>query len=799
MPDTAQVLRFRDCAVDLAARTVARDGVAQHLEPQAFDVLALLLENRDRVVPKVEILDAVWGGRFITDSALSTRIKEIRRATGDDGDAQSVVRTVRGRGYQFVAEVADAGRVTAGARRLVGRERDLEELLSRLQPGALVTLVGPGGVGKSALAREVVRQSAAASGNEPALVDLSVLTDGSEVVSAIARAVGMADDDAESLVAALGRRAGVVLLDDADDLVPEVAEFCAAVLRGDPAATIVVSCRERLGVGGERVWPVLPLAREAARRLLVDRAADAAPLARLDSSDALDELADSVDRLPLALEMLASMSALLEVAELQSLVLSGPSALTTGERSVPERHRSLAAVVEGALDRLDPHQVGALTALSAFAGAFTATDAAALLEPGASADAVDLLRQLADRSLLSPVDDGRGRRLQMLRTVRRAMLARTSPDDLARAQQRHGVFVLRCLEQADADLRGPDEARGAATFDRLADEARAAHAWARENDVPLAARMTRALHLYGYSRMWPEPATWAAALDGRTDDPFVSIALAAQAAQEGRLLEARTLANVGVGSADDGVRMAALEVLSDVAIYLHELEGATALSRELVDLAAQVGDRRQLAIGLTNLIIASTYLGDRLGAESAIAEADGLRIEALAPTDRAWLQFARGEALAVLDTGDPLPSFRSAVELADSVGAAFVGGVARCALAAEVADVDGASACVPYFVDVLATYLERGNVTHLTTALRLIVPPLVALDLDEAACVVGGWVLGPAARPGFASDLVRVRTSVDLVRERRGAAAVDAWMADGRSSTAPGVADRVLRELDRLP
>jgi DNA-binding winged helix-turn-helix (wHTH) protein/pimeloyl-ACP methyl ester carboxylesterase len=98
---------FDDCRLDLRRYELRRDGVVRPIEPQVFDVLVLLVRERDRVVTKEELLDTVWGDRFVSESALTSRIKAARQAIGDDGKAQRMVRTVHGRGYQFVAEVTE--------------------------------------------------------------------------------------------------------------------------------------------------------------------------------------------------------------------------------------------------------------------------------------------------------------------------------------------------------------------------------------------------------------------------------------------------------------------------------------------------------------------------------------------------------------------------------------------------------------------------------------------------------------------------------------------------------------------
>ena len=126
------MIRFDGGSVDIARREVRLRGRVQHLEPQAFDVLAYLLEHRDRVVPNHELMDQVWGDQFVSESALTTRVKEVRRALGDDGRAQRLVRNVRSRGYRFVGDLAPpASRRTVGGPGVGGAVGVLEPILHR--------------------------------------------------------------------------------------------------------------------------------------------------------------------------------------------------------------------------------------------------------------------------------------------------------------------------------------------------------------------------------------------------------------------------------------------------------------------------------------------------------------------------------------------------------------------------------------------------------------------------------------------------------------------------------------------
>src|SRR5690606_22709087 len=136
-----------------------------HVEPQVFEVLLHLARNRDRVVTKNELLDTIWGDRFVSESALTSRIKDARRIVGDDGRSQQVIRTVHGRGYRFVADVVEqaarrappALRPPVGRDAFVGRDDEVRALHGALAAHRLVTVVGPGGVGKTRLATEVAR------------------------------------------------------------------------------------------------------------------------------------------------------------------------------------------------------------------------------------------------------------------------------------------------------------------------------------------------------------------------------------------------------------------------------------------------------------------------------------------------------------------------------------------------------------------------------------------------------------------------------------------------------------------
>ena len=163
------IYRFGDCQLDDQRYELRRDGQPRHLEPQVFEVLAYLVRHRDRVVTKAELLDEIWGSRFVTDSALTSRVKAARRAIGDSGREQRVIRTVHGRGYRFLAPVREQGQAPPAGAGLIGREAELGRLGALYDLAAhgrrqVVFVTGEAGIGKTTLveafAGEVGRERA---------------------------------------------------------------------------------------------------------------------------------------------------------------------------------------------------------------------------------------------------------------------------------------------------------------------------------------------------------------------------------------------------------------------------------------------------------------------------------------------------------------------------------------------------------------------------------------------------------------------------------------------------------------
>jgi DNA-binding winged helix-turn-helix (wHTH) protein/tetratricopeptide (TPR) repeat protein len=267
--------RFGEFELDLKLYELRCDGATRPVEPQVFDVLACLVRNRDRVVTKEELLDEVWGDRFVSESTLTSRIKGARQAVGDDGRRQLVIRTVHGRGYRFVADVVEddpglaAARVglRGGSSGLVERDTELVELVTALgravseRRGSVVLVSGEAGVGKSALVRAFL---------DVAEADAVVLLGGCDdmitprVLGPVRDMAALAGDDLADTLAAgaeqgdligaflgvLARQPTVVVVEDlhwADDATIDVVRALSRQARRLPAVVVLTYREEDLG------------------------------------------------------------------------------------------------------------------------------------------------------------------------------------------------------------------------------------------------------------------------------------------------------------------------------------------------------------------------------------------------------------------------------------------------------------------------------------------------------------------------------------------------------------------------
>ncbi|WP_165390887.1 ATP-binding protein [Pseudoduganella lutea] len=462
-----------------AQRVLLEDGRPLKLGARAFDILATLAERAGAPVSKRELIARAWPDTVVEEANLRVHVAALRKVLRETPERR-YIGNVAGHGYALLAavqwhvpaDVAPAGTGSDGA--------PLAQALAALaQEHCLLTLTGPGGVGKSRLAQALARRLEA--GFRTWRVDLADTTDPAAALAA-AMALPPGTDPGSPLLAHVRERPVLLVLDNCDRVVTPAAALAERLLRDVPGLRIVATCREALRAAGERVQRVEPLdcpppgAITAAAALSFPAvalfAARAAALHggyTLADTDApaLAELCRRLDGVPLAIELAAARLDLFHPRDLLARIDERLQLLKGGRRTAPARHRSLRAALEWSIDTLAPVEHAVLCRVALFAGPFTLGRAVRVAagEAITASDVEEALATLAAKSLLATRPAEGPPQCLLYDSVRTFALAQLPPGDPAWRR-----FVADCTALA----AGPDGNTG-----KLCDlsDVRAALAW----------------------------------------------------------------------------------------------------------------------------------------------------------------------------------------------------------------------------------------------------------------------------------------------------------------------------------
>ncbi|WHZ20018.1 MAG: hypothetical protein OJF55_002167 [Rhodanobacteraceae bacterium] len=439
VPDT---FAFADVEVDMRAHRLQRGGREIPLEPKAFAVLRVFLAHPGELLTRDQLLDAVWGHSFVTPATLNRIVAQLRRALADDSEHPRCIQTVHGLGYRFIAslgqvqvEGAPALRFAPPARArlpertgpLIGRERDVEALTRALQTSRMVTVVGPGGIGKTQAALEAARTLAADFPDGVWLFDCTPQLDEPGLARLLATTFNMrtaidAEDLAARLEELLQTRRALLVFDNCERIAESLAVLLTPLLAACASLRILVTSQRRLSCAGEVLYhlpalelppegewnsdaQVAGLARVAAVQLLLARLRAYASGFALTSANAgtIAQLCRRLEGLPLALELAAARLRLLSPEQL--LVRMDARLLNLAESSPgrPAHHQTLRALIEWSYALLSEREQSLLCGLSIFVGACTLGGATAIGTALGLKDpqTLELLGGLIDKSLLS--------------------------------------------------------------------------------------------------------------------------------------------------------------------------------------------------------------------------------------------------------------------------------------------------------------------------------------------------------------------------------------------------------------
>jgi predicted ATPase/DNA-binding winged helix-turn-helix (wHTH) protein len=489
--------RCGDFLIESANRRFSHRGVEVVLEPKVFAVVLQLLAQPGDLVTRDQLLDAVWGHRFVTPSTLNRVITLARRAFADGAEEQKFIQTVHRAGYRYVGPIErepigvaheiqarfappPSARAPAPLETLIGREGELSQMQALLADGRALTVVGTGGMGKTQCALAFSHQRSQDYPDGVWFFDLVPLHRADEWLEALALALSMPPTGERELLdrvtqALLDRRA-LLVLDNCDRLSVGVGEILVELLRGTNHLKVLATSQQQLSFVGERVLRMPPLGLPALRQpaaeqelreiaaapavaLLLTRVRSVQPGFSLSASNAsaVVEICERLDGMPLALELAAARFALLSPQQVLERLAHRFRFLLSEAAGRDKRHRNLATLLEWSFGLLSSDEKQFLAWLSVFVQGWT-VDAALDLAPALGRDpesVVDLLTGLADKSLVAVDQSATPPRYRLLETVREfAMTQVCSSGEEQRARDAHLAYVRRMADLAHQDMIG---------------------------------------------------------------------------------------------------------------------------------------------------------------------------------------------------------------------------------------------------------------------------------------------------------------------------------------------------------
>jgi non-specific serine/threonine protein kinase len=472
-------------ALDLARRELCTRGVPVPLGNRALQIFAVLVQSAGKLVTKDELMARVWPGAIVEENKLQVHISAIRKALGTD---RETLKTSFGRGYSLVGDwtirkenwaanpfAVDPSRegvrplltnLPVAGFELIGRNAAVRQLQQLLYACRAITLTGPGGIGKTALALEVARSLAPAFHGDVRLVDMVSLSDPALVPSMVAGILGLklgSDECPESVAHAIGGQRLLLVLDNCEHVIDAAARMAETVMHLCPATSIVATSREVLRIEGEHVYRVPPLdvpshehddldfvLTHSAVQLFIARARalDLEFSPHRESLRTIAAICRRLDGIPLAIEFAAARAAMLGPELVLSRLDERFELLIGGRRTALPRHQTLRATLDWSYELLPEPERRLLRRLAIFAAGFTLEAANAVMsdkDHGACAF-LEQIANLVAKSLVTVEGSAPTRRWRLLDTIRAYALEKLAESGEAEQAAR------RCTEYC----RDPD-------------------------------------------------------------------------------------------------------------------------------------------------------------------------------------------------------------------------------------------------------------------------------------------------------------------------------------------------------
>lgn len=547
--------------------------------------------SQEELAEKARISAAAVGAleRGIRRAPYGSTVALLAKALALDSDEIAALEAARRRARTNSAEVRQREPLTLYRTSFVGREADTSQIVKLLARSRLVTVTGPGGIGKTRCATESAARVTACTWDEQWFVDLAPLTDGAYIAAKIAATIqpplAIRSESTADFAKALGKRRTLLILDNSEHLVADVATLVDTILELCPYVTVLNTSRERLNISGEFVYPLPPLSEHDAEELFVQRAEAAGfRVTLMRDQPAIADIVRRLGGIPLAVELAAAQLPLLGLPSLTKR-LDEHFPLPPVQRDLPVRQRTVEATIRWSYDLLDDQERELLCAVSVFTGGFSLEAAEAICSSDAMERSSVLLKlsSLVNKSLLNVTQVQDGARYTILDSIlffARSRLAEAGNETLLR--RRHVQWFASIAD--DVDLRWEELSfydMGAKHFLEF-DNVRAAVTWALKSPSPddraLGGRI-----LIGLYDLWDEAR---------------------------RASEQRSLFEAALEQVDEGLYPEIIAgLLREFIVRVHwEVATLAAINRAL-PLTERIGDRRALLRLHTLLVSAYAYQG----------------------------------------------------------------------------------------------------------------------------------------------------------------------------------------------
>ena len=775
-------------------RSLIDDAHAAHLDAGHHDVLPSVertaaaepLRERSQVLLMRALAAA---GRTADALRVADRYRRhlVEQTGVDPGDELGTLERelLEGPPAGFKAAQADA-RPMAGSRLSVrlprageffGRDHEVNDVAVRVGQDRLVTVVGPGGIGKT----RVVAELLARPGFDDAMtVELAPVALAADVAGAVAAALGLSgtgDNLLETVAEFLSIEHRLLVLDNCEHVVDGARELVAKVLATSPGVHILTTSRVRLGLAAEQVVALDPLAPADAVALYADRVARAAPSAAVDPDDPrVQRVCRRLEGMPLALELAAGRTATLGVAGLDDRLHDVLDLLDATALDVHPRHRALRAVVEWSYALLDPVAQALFDALSIFEHGFTLEAAEHVGAIVVAGRVTAPLSRLVDASLVLGNHDGGHVRYRMLEPVAadgRRRLGERRVEEAVRAA--HLTWFADLAELIVAESTSPHELAAWERVDDERDNFRAALRWATSHPEHLvhAVRIAVAFARIALYRADSEIVRWVRTISEHPavgGAPFERAALAAGARaafQQGDLHASQELATRAV-TGHEGFDVAlAWHALGVDHLYRGDHGEAERWWYKIVEHPAADGLSR--ADALSGVALARCYAGDLAGADDAQCEMQAIAEALGSPTLLAFARYVAGEIAQARDTEHAVVVLGDAARIARAAHAEFVAGLASIALVSLLVRLDRSDEALGELAELIDLWWRTSTWPQQWTTLRLLAELLGGAGQAEAAAVLLEAAERDAAAPAVVgADATRLRALRTRLREELG-------------------------------